>query len=74
MDYDFKEYRDSDVVKMDILINGDRVDTLSVIVHRANSQFKGRDLAAKLRELIQGRCLMLQYRLPSVSTSLPVRM
>ena len=52
MDYDFKEYRDSDVVKMDILINGDRVDTLSVIVHRANSQFKGRDLAAKLRELI----------------------
>ena len=52
MDYDFKEYRDSDVVKMDILINGDRVDTLSVIVHRANSQYKGRDLAAKLRELI----------------------
>ena len=52
MDYDFKEYRDSDVVKMDILINGDRVYTLSVIVHRANSQFKGRDLAAKLRELI----------------------
>ena len=52
MDYDFKEYRDSDVVKMDILINGDRVDTLSVIVHRANSHFKGRDLAAKLRELI----------------------
>jgi GTP-binding protein LepA len=52
MDYEFKEYRDSDVVKMDILINGDRVDTLSVIVHRANSQFKGRELAAKLRELI----------------------
>ena len=52
MDYEFKEYRDSDVVKMDILINGERVDTLSVIVHRANSQFKGRELAAKLRELI----------------------
>ena len=52
MDYEFKEYRDSDVVKMDILINCDRVDTLSVIVHRANSQFKGRELAAKLRELI----------------------
>ncbi|MGA0824847.1 MAG: translation elongation factor 4 [Burkholderiaceae bacterium] len=52
MDYEFKEYRDSNVVKMDILINGDRVDTLSVIVHRANSQFKGRELAAKLRELI----------------------
>jgi GTP-binding protein LepA len=52
MDYEFKEYRASDVVKLDILINGDRVDTLSVIVHRANSAPKGRELAAKLRELI----------------------
>ncbi|MGA1063192.1 MAG: translation elongation factor 4, partial [Burkholderiaceae bacterium] len=52
MDYEFKEYRASDVVKMDILINGDRVDTLSVIVHRANAQSRGRELAAKLRELI----------------------
>ncbi len=52
MDYDFKEYRASDVVKLDVLINGDRVDTLSVIVHRANSQSKGRELASKLRELI----------------------
>jgi GTP-binding protein LepA len=39
-------------VKLDVLINGDRVDTLSVIVHRANSQSKGRELASKLRELI----------------------
>ncbi len=52
MDYEFKEYRASDVVKMDILINGDRVDTLSVIVHRANAQSRGRELVAKLRELI----------------------
>jgi GTP-binding protein LepA len=52
MDYEFKEYRASDVVKMDILINGDRVDTLSVIVHRAGAQARGRELAAKLRELI----------------------
>ncbi len=52
MDYEFKEYRSSDVVKMDILINGERVDTLSVIVHRANAQSRGRELAAKLRELI----------------------
>ncbi|MGA1227748.1 MAG: translation elongation factor 4 [Burkholderiaceae bacterium] len=52
MDYEFKEYRASDVVKMDILINGDRVDTLSVIVHRANAQSRGRELAAKRRELI----------------------
>ena len=52
MDYEFKEYRASDVVKLDVLINGDRVDTLSVIVHRANAAPKGRELAAKLRELI----------------------
>jgi GTP-binding protein LepA len=52
MDYDFKEYRASDVVKLDVLINSDRVDTLSVIVHRANAAPKGRELAAKLRELI----------------------
>jgi len=52
MDYEFKEYRASDVVKLDVLINGDRVDTLSVIVHRANAQSKGRELASKLRELI----------------------
>jgi GTP-binding protein LepA len=52
LDYDFKEYRASDLVKLDILINGDKVDALSLIVHRANSQYRGRDLAAKMRELI----------------------
>ena len=52
MDYEFKEYRASDVVKVDILINGDRVDALSIIVHRAQSQFRGRGVAAKMREHI----------------------
>jgi GTP-binding protein LepA len=52
LDYDFKEFRAADVVKLDLLINGDRVDALSVIVHRANAQFRGRELAAKMRELI----------------------
>ncbi len=52
LDYEFKEYRSADVVKLDILINGDRVDALSVIVHRANAQYRGRELAAKMRELI----------------------
>ncbi len=52
LDYEFKEYRPADVVKLDILINGDRVDALSVIVHRANAQYRGRELAAKMRELI----------------------
>ncbi len=52
LDYEFKEYRAADVVKLDILINGDKVDALSVIVHRANAQYRGRELAAKMRELI----------------------
>ncbi len=52
MDYEFKEYRSADVVKVDILINGEKVDALAIIVHRANSQFRGRAVAAKMRELI----------------------
>jgi GTP-binding protein LepA len=52
LDYDFKEYRASDLVKLDILINAEKVDALSLIVHRSNSQYRGRELAAKMRELI----------------------
>jgi GTP-binding protein LepA len=52
MDYEFREYRAADVVKMDILVNGDKVDALSVIVHRSVSQSRGRELVAKMRELI----------------------
>lgn len=52
MDYEFKEYRAADVVKVDILINGDRVDPLAMIVHRAQSQFRGRAVVAKMRTLI----------------------
>ncbi len=52
MDYEFKEYRAADVVKVDILINGDRVDPLAMIVHRAQSQHRGREVAAKMRKLI----------------------
>ncbi|MEY2631439.1 MAG: hypothetical protein RIR00_93 [Pseudomonadota bacterium] len=52
LDYDFKEYRTADVVKLDILINSEKVDALSLIVHRSNSQYRGRELANKMRELI----------------------
>jgi GTP-binding protein LepA len=52
MEYEFKEYRAADVVKVDMLINGDRVDALSIIVHRSQSQYRGREVAAKMRELI----------------------
>jgi GTP-binding protein LepA len=52
LDYEFVEYRAGDLVRLDILINGDRVDALSLIVHRENAQHRGRDLAARMRELI----------------------
>jgi len=52
MDYEFKEYRPADVVKVDILINSERVDALSVIVHRSNSQHRGREVVAKMRGII----------------------
>lgn len=52
MEYEFREYRPSDVVKVDMLINGEKVDALAIIVHRANSQYRGRAVAAKMRELI----------------------
>lgn len=52
MDYEFLEFRAADLVKLDIMVNGERVDALSLIVHRANSVYRGRELAAKMRELI----------------------
>jgi GTP-binding protein LepA len=52
LDYDFLAYRAGDLVKLDILINGDRVDALSLIVHRDNAHYRGRELVAKMRELI----------------------
>jgi GTP-binding protein LepA len=52
MDYEFKEYRASDVVKLEIMVNGDRVDALSLIVHRTIALSRGRDVAARMRELI----------------------
>ncbi len=52
MDYEFKEYRAADVVKVDILLNAEKVDALSIIVHRTQSQFRGRAVVAKMREVI----------------------
>ena len=52
MDYEFKEYRAAEVVKVDILLNGEKVDALSIIVHRSQSQFRGRAVVAKMREVI----------------------
>ncbi|MEK6736353.1 MAG: translation elongation factor 4 [Pseudomonadota bacterium] len=52
LDYEFKEFRASDLVKLDILINGDKIDALSLIIHRSNSLYRGRELAQRMRQLI----------------------
>jgi GTP-binding protein LepA len=52
MDYEFKEYRAADVIRLDVLVNGERVDALSSMVHREAAQRRGRELAARLRGLI----------------------
>lgn len=52
LDYEFKEYRAGDLVKLDILVNTEKVDALSLIVHRATSIYRGRELASKMRQLI----------------------
>ena len=52
MDYEFKEYRAADVVKVDILLNGERVDALAIIVHRSQAQHRGRGVVGRMREVI----------------------
>ncbi|ARP80860.1 elongation factor 4 [Bordetella genomosp. 8] len=52
MDYEFLEYRSADVVRVDLLINGDKVDALSMIVHRSNARYRARDVVARMRGLI----------------------
>ncbi|MHB8353512.1 MAG: translation elongation factor 4 [Burkholderiales bacterium] len=52
LDYEFKEFRSSDLVKLDILINSEKVDALSLVVHRSSSLYRGRELASRMRELI----------------------
>ncbi|HLS71624.1 MAG TPA: translation elongation factor 4 [Chitinophagaceae bacterium] len=51
-DYSFLEFRDSDIIKMDILLNGDKVDALSALIHKSNAEEFGRKLCKKLKELV----------------------
>lgn len=52
LDYGFKRFQTADMVRVDIMINGERVDALAIIVHRANAAYRGRELVEKMRELI----------------------
>jgi GTP-binding protein LepA len=52
MDYELNEYMESDMVKLDVLINGDKVDALSMITHRSNSAQRGKDLTFRLMKVI----------------------
>ena len=52
LDYEFKEFQAADLIKLDIMVNGEKVDALSLIVHRSNAVYRGRELASKMRELI----------------------
>lgn len=52
LDYHFERFQPADLVKLDVMINGDKVDALAVIVHRAQSQYRGRELVEKMKDLI----------------------
>ncbi len=58
-DYQPLDYRDSDIVKMDILLNGEKVDALSALIHRSRTQDFGRKLCAKLKELLPRQQFMI---------------
>ena len=52
LDYNFQRYEESDMVRVDILLNGDRVDALAIITHKDNAQYRGRELVEKMKEFI----------------------
>ncbi|MEJ2764051.1 translation elongation factor 4 [Photobacterium sp. MCCC 1A19761] len=52
LDYNFQRYEESDMVRVDIMLNGDRVDALAIITHKDNAQHRGRDLVEKMKEFI----------------------
>jgi GTP-binding protein LepA len=62
MDYTLLDYRPSDLVKMDILLNGEQVDALSLIIHNDKAHTRGKELAKKLRELIERQMFQINIQ------------
>ena len=71
LDYEFLGYRESDVVKLDILLNGNPVDALSTIVHKDKAMVRGRALAEKLKEVIPASSLKFPSKRPLAAKSSP---
>ena len=73
LDYELSGYRTSDLVKVDLLLNGDGVDALSFIAHRDKAYGRARRLCEKLKENIPGSCLKCPSRRPSAGALSPGR-
>ena len=69
LDYNFKRFRASDMVRVDVLINNERVDALALITHRDNSQYRGRELVEKMKDLIRVSSSTSRFRRRSARTS-----
>lgn len=72
-DYEIKEYRRSDLVKVDVLLNGDTIDALSFIIHRDKAYQRGAALRRSSRSISRGICLRYRCRWLSVARLLPAR-
>ena len=62
MDYALLDYRPADLVRMDVLINGDPLDALSLIIHESKAQYRGRELVKKLKELIERQMFQINIQ------------
>ena len=71
LDYELLEYRAADLIRLDLMVNGDRVDALSVICHRERSYFRGRDLCVKMKELIPPQQFEVAVQARSATASSP---